>query len=183
MEDPQKQENIDISETDEHDMPALQEELKKYKADVADYLSGWQRAKADYINYKNEEARRLEDTARFVTGSVMQDMLPVLDSFDLALKSYLPSTGSPPERSKQTRRDEEHGILLIRSQLLDVLKKRGLEQMRVSPGDDFNPERHETLVEVESDLPPGSVVEEIQKGYILRERTIRPARVSIAKEK
>lgn len=146
-----------------------EDELAQCKAAAQEYLNGWQRAKADFINYKNDEGRRLEDTARFMARSMIQDMLPVLDSFDLALKSY-------------GNEDQQKGILLIRSQLTDALKKRGLEIIAVTPGEPFNPEKHEALDAIEAEYPPGSIVEEIQKGYLLQGRVLRPSRVRISKE-
>ncbi len=147
-----------------------QEQLKKSEEEKKNYLEGWQRAKADHINYKNDEGRRLEDMARFVTTSLIQDILPVLDSFDLAI-----GHGLPPE--------VERGVLLIRSQFEDILKKRGLEALKVESGQLFNPEFHESIGEVESEIPEGAIVEEVQKGYMLRGKVLRPTRVRISKEK
>lgn len=155
--------------------PSDKDELEQCKTQAQEYLNGWQRAKADFINYKNDEARRLEDTARFMTRSLMQDILPILDSFDLALKSYGIDKAS-------TREDQYKGMLLIRSQLLDALKKRGLEAIAVTPGESFNPEKHEALDAIESEYPPGCVVEEILKGYVLQGRVLRASRVRISKE-
>lgn len=145
------------------------QELNECKIQAQEYLNGWQRTKADFINYKNDEGKRLEDMARFMTKSLVMDVLPVLDSFDLACEHL--------EGSEQ----ETKGILLIRSQLLDVLKKRGVEVISLHAGDTFNPELHEALGEVQSDLPEGVVAEEFQKGYILQGKVIRPARVRLAK--
>ena len=155
------------------DMP-VGDELSQCKAQAQEYLNGWQRAKADFVNYKNDEARRLEDTARFMTRSLMQDLLPLLDSFELALKHF----GAEKTVGEG---EQEKGILLIRSQMMDILKKRGLEAIAVTIGEPFNPEKHEALGEMEADVPSGSIAEEIQKGYMLQGRVLRPARVRVAK--
>jgi len=147
-----------------------EEKLALCEAQKKEYLEGWQRAKADYINFKNEEGRRMEDMAKFVTSGFVQDILPVLDSFDLAL-----GHGMAPEVEK--------GILLIRSQFEDALKKRGLETIKISSGEIFNLERHEGIGEVESDLPEGVIAEEVQRGYMLRGKVLRPSRVRLAKRK
>src|SRR3989338_960648 len=89
----------------------VKEDLKKCEAEKKEYLDGWQRAKADYINFKNDEGKRMEDMARFLTSGLIQEILPVLDSYDLAL-----GHGLPPELEK--------GVLLIKSQFEDILKKR-----------------------------------------------------------
>lgn len=146
----------------------LKEELKKCDAEKKEYLDGWQRAKADYINYRKDEGKRFEDMARFVTAGLVDDMLPILDSFDLALAHGLPH-------------EAEKGILLIRAQFEDVLKKRGITEIKVGDGEGFNPEKHESLGEVESEHTAGTVAEVVQKGYMFGERVLRPARVRIAK--
>ncbi len=153
---------------------APQDELAICNAKAQEYLNGWQRAKADHVNYKNDEARRLEDTARYMTKSLVQDIFPLLDSFDLALKHF----GTDKTAGEN---EQEKGMLLIRSQLMDILKKRGLEVIALTIGEPFNPEKHEALGEVEAELPSGSVAEEIQKGYALNGQVLRPARVRIAK--
>ena len=150
------------------------DELAQCKAQSAEYLNGWQRAKADFINYKNDEGKRLEDMARFMTRSLMQDIFPLLDSFDLAVKHF-------GDHKEANDTEEEKGILLIRSQLMDILKKRGLEVIAIMLGEPFNPEKHEALGEVESTFPSGSVAEEIQKGYMLQGKVVRPARVRVGK--
>ena len=155
------------------DMP-VDDELSQCKAQAQEYLNGWQRAKADFVNYKNDEARRLEDTARFMTRSLMQDLLPLLDSFELALKHF----GAEKTAGES---EQEKGMLLIRSQMMDILKKRGLAAIAVTIGEPFNPEKHEALGEMEADVPSGSIAEEIQKGYMLQGRVLRPARVRVAK--
>ena len=72
---------------------------------------------------------------------------------------------------------------MIKSQLTDILKKRGLEIMSIHPGEKFDPEKHESLGEVESDCDSGTIAEEVQKGYMLREKVLRPVRVRLAKGK
>ena len=161
-------------EMSEQQSVSANDELAQCTAKAQEYLNGWQRAKADFINYKNDEARRLEDTARYMTRSLMQDLFPLLDSFELALKHFGgEKTGNESEQEK--------GMLLIRSQMMDILKKRGLEIIALTLGEPFNPEKHEALGEVEADLPSGTVAEEIQKGYTLTGHVLRPARVRIAK--
>lgn len=155
--------------TEESNQPELND-LEKCEKERKEYLEGWQRAKADFLNYKKDEGRRLEDMAKFVISSLIQDILPVLDSFDLALGHDL-------------SKESEKGVLLIRSQFEDVLKKRGLEQIKTGPGDGFNTEIHESVGEIESEHPEGVVAEVVQKGYKFRERVIRPVRVRLAKGK
>jgi len=174
-------EELEFVPDEEGDTPELQQKIKKIKTDLKkcgaerkEYLEGWQRAKADFINYKNDEGKRLEDMARFITAGLIQEFLPVLDSFDLALHSLqLSLSGSPQQENK--------GILLVYAQLMGVLKKRGLEEIAVREGEEFNPEKHESIGETESSHPAGNIAETVQKGYTSRGRVLRPARVRIAK--
>ena len=147
----------------------LREELKSCEAERKEYLEGWQRAKADYINFKKDEGKRFEDMARFVTASIVEEFLPVLDSFDLALQHGVP-------------KEVEKGIMLIRSQFEDVLRKRGIGEIAVGAGDPFDPAKHESVGETKSEHPPGTIADVVQKGYVFRERVMRPVRVRLAKE-
>ena len=72
-------------------------------------------------------------------------------------------------------------MYLIRSQLKDILKSHGLEEIAVSTGEVFNPATQEAVAEIASDQPAGTIIEEVEKGYLLNGRTIKPARVKIAK--
>lgn len=192
MEDENKTtEELEFVPDEEGDTPELQQKIKKLKSSFKkceserkEYLEGWQRAKADFINYRNDEGKRFEDMGRFVSTSLIQEMLPALDSFDLALHSFqLPAIGEArswrPVSGSQS--NEEHAILLIRAQFLDILRKRGLEEIIVAEGEEFNPEKHESVGEIESKHPAGTVAEAVQKGYTLRGKVIRPARVRIVK--
>lgn len=147
----------------------LKEELKRCETERKEYLEGWQRAKADFINYRKDEQKRFTEVMQFTTAEFILELLPVLDSFDSALK-HMP-------------KEVEQGVLLVRTQFEDILKKLGLEQTKVVIGEDFSPELHESVGEMESDLPEGKIAEVIQKGYLLREKILRPARVKIAKSK
>ena len=170
----------------------VKDELKKIAAERREYLEGWQRAKADYINFKKDEGKRFEDMARFLTSSIVEEFLPVLDSFDLALQHGVPKEvdpvrGRPAEGSatstlgRSASNGVEKGIMLIRSQFEDVLRKRGVEEIRVKAGDLFDPAKHESIGEIDSEHPPGSIADVVQKGYMFRERVMRPARVRLAK--
>ena len=154
----------------------LKDELQKCDAEKKEYLDGWQRSKADYINYRKDEGKRFEDMARFVIAGLIDDILPALDSFDLALSHGLPAQVGLPA-------DVEKGILLIRAQFEDILKRRGLLVIAVRAGEKFDPEKHESVGEVESEHESGAVAEVIQKGYLFQGKVLRPARVRVSKQK
>jgi molecular chaperone GrpE len=106
---------------------------------------------------------------KFAAENIIEDLVPVLDSFDLALEHEMP-------------KDVERGVILIRSQLEDVLRRRGVEIIRAK-GEQFDPGRHESVGEIESDGPEGVVIEELQRGYLLHGKVLRPARVKISRVK
>lgn len=147
----------------------LREKLLQCEAEKKDYLDGWQRAKADLMNYKRDEARRFEELAKFAAEGVIAEVVPVLDSFDLALRHDMP-------------KDVERGIVMIRSQIEDILRRRGLEVMQPL-GQKFDPAYHESLGEVEADGEEGMVAEVLQSGYLLAGKVLRPARVKISKHR
>ena len=150
-------------------------EIEKLKNAVAEcekerdeYLNGWKRAKADLSNYKKEEQERFSAMARFSEENLVRALIGVLDSFDLGLISW------------KEERQEKKGMTLIRLQLEDVLKKFGLERIVIKPGDNFNPAFHECLFMIEGGIS-GAIMEEVEKGYILNGKVIRPSRVKVAK--
>lgn len=147
----------------------LKEKLAQAEKTRDEYLSGWQRAKADFINYKKEELGRLEEIGKYGLEDIIYEFINIMDNFDLSLSTL--------EKSGQV----EKGIYMIRSQIADTLKKRGLEKIEIKPGDEFNPKIAEALSEIESERPPGTVVDIVETGYKLCDKIIRPARVRISK--
>jgi len=145
------------------------DELSKCQKERDEYLDGWKRAKADLINYKKDEAKRFEAVVKFANEAIIRDLINVLDSFDLALVAL----------EKEAK--AEKGIYLIRAQLEDILRQNGLERIIVSVGQPFDPALQEAIATVDSDKPGGTVVEEVEKGYLLNGKLIRPARVKVAK--
>ena len=172
LQDEEQSEELDLPD-DANKLQKMRERMKVCEQEKKDYLDGWQRAQADSVNYKKDEGKRLEDLGRFITQSLLQDVLPVLDSFSMALQSFQ-ATGMKGSQ-------QEQGVLMIRAQLTDVFKKRGIAEIEVQIGEAFNPEKHESIGEVESDKPASTIAEEVQKGYTLAGRVIRPARVRLAK--
>jgi molecular chaperone GrpE len=149
----------------------LTEKLAAAEKQRDEYLAGWQRAKADFINYRKDEMKHLEEMARYGNEDLLKDLIGVLDNFDLGLRTL--------EKSGPV----EKGVYLIRSQIEDILKKRGVTKMSMKPGDPFDPNIAEALSEVEADRPPGVIVEEIEPGYKLHDKVLRAARVIVAKSK
>src|SRR3989338_3298428 len=171
-----KKEDIDeIIETDEEGVPInqvkkLKEKLQKCLEEKKEYLDGWQRMKADSINLKKEEEKRREEIAGFVKEDMIQQLMPVLDSFTLAFGNK--------EAWERVDENWRKGVEYIHSQLCATLKENGLEE--IDPKNmSFDPHVHTSveIVAVEDKDMDGVVVEVLQKGYVMNERIIRPARV------
>ena len=149
------------------------EELKELLAATEktrdEYLAGWQRAKADFINYKQDERKHFDDAVKYGIEGILRDMIGILDNFDLAIRA-LEKSGTA-----------EKGMYLIKSQIEDVLKKRGVEKISIKPGDPFDPVTMETMAETVSEEPAEAVVEEIEPGYRLYDKILRASRVIVSK--
>ena len=147
----------------------LKEQVEEMTAQRDEYLAGWQRAKADFINYKKDEANRAIEVTRYGSVDLIKDLISVIDNFDLALRTL--EKAGPVEK----------GIYLIRTQIEDILKKRGLTKINIKEGDAFDPATAEALAEIMGDKPAGTVLEVIEQGYQLHEKVLRPARVIVSK--
>ncbi|OGZ01165.1 MAG: nucleotide exchange factor GrpE [Candidatus Liptonbacteria bacterium RIFCSPLOWO2_01_FULL_45_15] len=149
----------------------VEEKLAEAEKQRDEYLAGWQRAKADFLNYKKDEGKRFEDLIRFANEDILEELIGVLDSFDLGLAAL--EKAGPVEK----------GVYMVRSKLDNVLKQRGLEILSVKIGDKFDPSLSEAMVEIESEQPVGTILEIIESGYKLRDKILRPARVKVSKGK
>jgi len=158
-------------------------ELEVCKKQAEEYLNGWKRAKADYLNLKKENETASAELAQFVAGGMLMKFLPVYDVLKRACQN-MPSTGSgnntlSPERAERVEGWAE-GILNIKKQFEDVFRKFGVEEIK-SVGEKFNPEFHEAISRqkkegVESDI----IIEEVGGGYTMQGKTIIPAKVIVS---
>ncbi len=149
-------------------------ELENLKKTCDEYLNGWKRAKADFINYQKDENKRFEEFAQFAHHTLIQDCILVLDSFNAAFAAT--------QKANAETQQHLNGFRSIQTQLEDMLKKYGLETIAVQPKDAFNPVYHEAISVVNESLDgyePNTIVEEMEKGYTLYGKVIRPARVKI----
>lgn len=160
-------EDIEIINDDE----SLKDKFKKLKSDLSvcqkekeEYLAGWQRAKADFINYKKDGEKTKEEFAKFATQNLLYEMLCVLDSVEMAQKHK-----------------ESEGVREIKGQFLEVLRKYGVEEIDAGHGVRFNPMEHESVTDESVDVEDldGAIVEELQKGYKLFNRVLRPSKVKV----
>jgi molecular chaperone GrpE len=150
------------------------EELKKKLEDTEklkqEYLKGWQRERADFLNYRMEEEKRFEEFFERKKEKLILEFLPILDNFEIAKKSV----GNEKDPKIE-------GFLQIERQILEFLKKLGLEEIKTEK-EKLNLLEHEVVEEIDTDeFETGTVIEEIQKGYKLNGKVIRSAKVKIAK--
>jgi len=155
---------------------AGQEELKKKFEECQklkdEYLAGWQRTRADLLNYKKEEMERIGELIKYAGTGIILNILPILDNFELVEKKL-------PENFKKD--ENVKGLLQIKNQLQDFLKNQGIEEIKCL-GEKFDPNFQEVVEEIEmKGKEPGIIVEEVQKGYTINGKLLRPARVKIAK--
>jgi len=155
--------------TELEDLKKKLEECQKLKEE---YLAGWQRARADFLNYKKEELERVGELIKYADVGLILKFLPILDNFEIAEKKL-------PENSKNDEKIK--GILQIKSQIKDFLKNQGVEEINCL-GKKFDPNFHEVVEEVNKEgVEPGTVIEEVQKGYKINDRLLRPAKVRVTK--
>ncbi len=151
---------------------ALQKDLEKSRSQATSYFEGWQRERADFLNYKKRVERDSAMVSQNALTSVVKKYLVILDDLDRALKTR-PSVDEGAGWSE--------GIDLIYRKLLNMLENEGVRRMEMTD-DVFDPNRHEAITYEESPAhQSGQIIEVIQPGYLLGERIIRPAQVRVAK--
>ena len=150
----------------------LKKQLEECQKLKDEYLTGWQRARADLLNYKKEELERIGEFFKYANIDLILKILPILDNFEIVEKNL-------PENVKNDENIE--GLLQIKAQLKDFLKSQGVEEIKCL-GKKFDPEFQEIVEEIEvKDKEPGIVIEEVKKGYKLHGKVLRPAKVRVTK--
>lgn len=146
--------------------------LSEYEKLKEKYLAGWQRCRADFLNYKKEELERIGELIKHAGNGFILKLLPILDNFEIAEKNI----------PQEVKKDENiKGLLQIKDQLKKFLKKQGVEAIECL-GEKFDPHFHEVVEEVEiKNKKSGVIIEEVQKGYKCEGQVIRPSKVKIAK--
>lgn len=146
-------------------------ELEDCQKQRDEYLAGWQRSKADFINHKKEEIERIGDIMKYAEEEMVLKMIPILDNFNLVENNL----------SKEEKENSNiKGILQIKYQIQELLKNSGVEEINTNE-EKFNPNFHEAVETVESEKESGIILEELQKGYLMNGKLIRPSKVKVAK--
>jgi molecular chaperone GrpE len=134
------------------------------------------RTTADFENFKKRAARERTEAAQSATGALLGKLLPVLDNFEMAQAAAQTTAGEGKLASLQT------GVEMVQQQLKNILNETGLEEIDAA-GKAFDPMLHEAVSQTETgDAPEGQVVQQIRKGYKLRDRLLRPAAVIVARK-
>lgn len=166
--------NQEAAETAEAEGKAAEEaqgELKKARAQAEELQQRLLRTQADFDNFRRRTVKEKEELAQYASFKLMTDLLPVLDNFERALVAV--QTGSEEQSFIK-------GVDMIFRQFTQVLEQEGVKAMN-AVGEPFNPEFHQAIMQVESEEhEEGIVVEEVQKGYMLNERVLRPAMVKVS---
>lgn len=155
--------------------PEFAAELKAQAAKAKEHYEQLLRTTADFDNYRKRAARERQDAVKFANESLLQKLIPALDNFDMAIAAAAGAKEGAAQ-SLQT------GVNMILSQLRNTLTEAGLEEIDAT-GKAFDPNFHEAVSQQETnDVPEGHVVQQLRKGYRLRDRLLRPATVIVAKK-
>jgi molecular chaperone GrpE len=157
------------------DDPAkLKELLEQERAKAAEYLDSWRRAAADFSNYRKRAEKDSGELTKFSNMLLISRLLPVLDDFDRALQTL-------PENLRDLTWID--GVMLIARKMRAVLEAEGVKPIEAQ-GKPFDPNIHEAVIHEESDKhEEGTVISELQKGYMLHDKVLRPTLVKVAKKK
>jgi molecular chaperone GrpE len=157
----------------EDKMNRLKEKLKKCQEEKQEYLTGWQREKADFINYKRRQEEQGNEWLKIGNAGLMKDLLAALDTMEAGIMNY----------ELGIKNKDDNCLGRIQKQLMEILKGRGLEEIK-AVGEKFNPEFHEAVESAESENgEEGEIIEEIQKGYLLNGKVLRTSKVKVNKNK
>ena len=144
-------------------------ELEQLQAQCDEYLNGWKRAKADYINFKKETEDKQKMLFEFANAALLMEILPIYDN----LKKALAVAG-------EEKNNWLEGIKQIKKQFEDLLKDHGIEEIKTI-GEKFNPEFHEAVAkEKKEGVEPETIVSETSSGYLLKGKVLVAAKVIVA---
>lgn len=160
----------------EEKIKKLKEKLKQIEKEKQEYLDGWQRSKADFVNYKKREEEGKGEFMKFAREGMISDLLPVLESFDMAFANQ--------EAWKKVEPSWRVGVEYIYNQFSTILKENGLTE--VNPvGAQFEPKEHTAIGSIETDdsTQVHKIAAVVQKGYMLNGKMVRSPKVKVYESK
>jgi len=152
-------------------MPSLEESLRQAELKAAEHYDAWLRAKAETENVRRRAQEDIAKASKFAAEKFAAAMLPVKDSLEAALAT-----------ENQTLEKLREGVELTLKQLVSAFEGANLSEENPL-GQKFDPNKHQAIGTLEADAEPNTVLNVLQKGYLLHERVIRPALVMVAKSK
>ena len=150
---------------------SMEVQLSEAQAKAAEYLDGWQRARAEFANYRKRADQERAEAYGNASVDTLRKILPVIDDFDRAISNV------PPDKAND---EVIKGFNLIHRKLSNLLEGAGITV--INPvGEEFNPKYHEAIgTDESSDVPSGHVTAVLQKGYLYGDKVLRPALVRVA---
>ncbi|WP_053228420.1 nucleotide exchange factor GrpE [Spirochaeta cellobiosiphila] len=166
---------VDDDSSDVSEAEDLQKRIQELEEENSELKNQYLRKQADFENYRKRMAREKQEAIKYANTSLLTDLIGVIDNFELAIKST---------ESSQDFNSFHEGIQMIEKQFTSMLEqKHGLTRYE-STGEVFDPSKHEAIAMTDSEEHTESVVlEDFQKGYLLNDRVIRPAKVRVANPK
>lgn len=149
----------------------VEQELEKLRQERDSYLDGWKRAKADFLNYKKEEAEKIGALMEYTRIDVLSKVFPIFDNLIRAEREIT-------EAQKKSQFGK--GFLQIIKQWSNFLKDQGIKEIETE-GNEFDPKFHEAVGEMKG-KKAGMVAEEVEKGYTIEGKVLRPAKVKVTKQ-
>ena len=138
-----------------------------------------QRLGADYQNYQKRANKQLEQATQIAREGLVKSLLPVLDNFEHTLENInsLEKSGNTPEFGALLK-----GVQIVHDHLMDALTAAGVHRIEVNQGEPFDPSLHEAMLQEENEhFPENTILRELARGYLMNGRTLRPAKVSVAR--
>lgn len=176
----EKQNQNNTNQTDVDDAIGIDKSDKDAELDVCkkqteEYLNNWKRERADFINYKKDDGKRMEEFVKFANGGLILELLDAMDDLYLAVKQVYPVKSKKAGTATQLFDGvKDIGLDQIIRKFESLLKKYGVEKIKI--GDKFDPMYHEIV-----EGAKGDKIEEVRAGFTMHGRVIRPVRVKIVK--
>jgi len=156
----------------EDPVAVLEEALAQAQAQAEEYLDGWQRARAEFANYRRREEQRREQSKGEIASRVLGHFLPVLDDLERAFSSVPPEVRDSPW---------VEGLSLVAQKMLSGMEKEGVAPIPVELGEPFDPSVHMAVLHLPcDDYDEGQIAMVLQRGYKIGERVLRPAMVQVS---
>lgn len=163
--------NTNETESQVEMMPSLEELLKEAELRATEHHDAWLRAKAEAENIRKRAQSDIANAHKYAIEKFSSELLAVMDSLEAALAV-----------ENATLENFKNGVELTQKQLAAVFEKFNIKVINPN-GEKFDPHQHQAMCMVESDLPPNTVTQVLQRGYMLHDRVIRPAMVAVSKAK